>query len=220
TVVDPAGVVAANAAINDGARLDSEEKRVERVLRINGMALIRFFRADPLPFVFKDACARRDVSLGKNTLSMNGGVADGMPRQRSTRLHEVLVFLAVFLTAVLLAVLAPDLAAAFFAAVLRAVFFTALAGVSAAVFVVFLAAVLPALAGRGSNSKPTLPSGWRTRKALNLRLVRLETKFCSRSVLPSWSSLVIWAASISCCKMTLPERRSQDFSGPTDFSQT
>jgi len=81
-------------------------------------------------------------------------------------------------------------------------------------------APLAALAGRGSNSKPTLPSGWRTRYAENLRRVLFDTKVRNSSVLPSVSSFSICARSIGCCRMTLPERKSQLRSGPTLFSQT
>src|SRR5690606_4118379 len=122
---------------------------------------------------------------------------------------------ALFFAAVL-GLAAAFLAGAFFAA--------ALAGAGAASAPLSVAgafAVLgAAFAGRGSNSKPVLPSGWRTKKAENLRLVRLETKPFSRSVLPSFRSLLIWARSISCCRMILPERKSQLFAAPTDFSQT
>src|SRR5690606_5413607 len=91
---------------------------------------------------------------------------------------------------------AAFLAAAFFAAgFFAAAFFAAvfLVAVLAAVFLVaffaaFLAAFFAALAGRGSISNPTFPVGWSTRKALNLRLVRLDTKSVSKSVLPSVSS--------------------------------
>src|SRR5690606_29551347 len=115
--------------------------------------------------------------------------------------------LAVFLAAVFLA--AVFLAAAFFTAVFLA----------AALVAVFLAAVLrPGFSGRGSNSKPILPSAWRTRKALNLRLVREDTKPSSKSVLPSPSNLAICSRVISCCKITLPLRKSQLLEGPTDFS--
>ncbi|MOA55249.1 hypothetical protein D3C78_1790080 [compost metagenome] len=55
---------------------------------------------------------------------------------------------------------------------------------------------------------------------MNLRFVRLETKPSSRSVRPSAKSFSICSREISCCRMTLPERKSQLFSGPTDFSQT
>jgi hypothetical protein len=82
----------------------------------------------------------------------------------------------------------------------------------------FLAA--GALGSFFSNSKPTLPSSPRTRKAENLRLVRLETKPRSRSVLPVSRSLYICSRSMGCCRMILPDRKSHDLPGPTDFSQT
>src|SRR5690606_16477868 len=86
------------------------------------------------------------------------------------------------------------LAAVFFTAVFLAAVFLAAVFLAAALVALFLAAVLRAVfSGRGSNSKPILPSAWRTRKALNLRLVREDTKPSSRSVLPSFSSLAIWS---------------------------
>src|SRR5690606_12711635 len=132
------------------------------------------------------------------------------------------------------AFLAADLAGAFLAAAflaavllafLAAAFVAVLAAVLPAVLVAVLAAVLDAVlradfSGRGSNSKLILPFACLTRKALNLRLVRLETKPSSRSVLPSANSLVTCSGEISCCRIILPVRKSQDFSGPTDFSQT
>ena len=60
----------------------------------------------------------------------------------------------------------------------------------------------------------------RVKKALNLRFVRLETKFSNKSVLPSSNSFFICSRSISCCNMTLLLRKSQLFSGPTAFSHT
>jgi HD-like signal output (HDOD) protein len=78
----------------------------------------------------------------------------------------------------------------------------------------------PDLGSFFSNSKPTLPSSPRTRKAENLRLVRLETKPLQQFGAPVSSSLCICSRSIGCCRMILPERKSQDSSGPTDFSQT
>src|SRR5699024_7794817 len=110
------------------------------------------------------------------------------------------------------------LAAAFLAvAFLAAVFFVAVFLPAA-----FLAAFLPApfLLARGANSKPTLPSGCVTRNALNLRCVRLETKSGRRSVLPSASSFLTCSGLISCCRITLPVRKSQVLFGPVDFSQT
>src|SRR5690606_3057131 len=102
-------------------------------------------------------------------------------------------------TACLAAFFVTDLVAFFAAAFLAVVFFTAfLAALVAVVLVAFLAAVLPAFSGRGSNSKPILPSFCATRKALNLRLVREETKLVSRSVLPSASSFCICSGLISC----------------------
>src|SRR5690606_3620030 len=77
-----------------------------------------------------------------------------------------------------------------------------------------------ALGALTSNSKPTLPSLPRTRKAENLRRVRADTKPLSSSVLPSVSSLAICSRSIGCCRMILPERKSQLLPGPTDFSHT
>src|SRR5574337_2049636 len=84
----------------------------------------------------------------------------------------------------------------------------------------FVAAALGAFGAFASNSKPTLPAaGSHFRKAENLRLVRAETKPRSRSVRLSARSLVICARSMGCWRMTLPERKSQVFSAPTDFSQ-
>src|SRR5690606_5547480 len=69
-------------------------------------------------------------------------------------------------TACLAAFFVTDLVAFFAAAFLAVVFFTAfLAALVAVVLVAFLAAVLPAFSGRGSNSKPILPSFCATRKA-------------------------------------------------------
>src|SRR5699024_138684 len=118
----------------------------------------------------------------------------------------------VALVAVLAAVFLVAFFAAFFAVFLVAFLAAFLAAFLVAFFAVFLLA-------RGSNSKPTLPF-LMTRKALNLRCVRLETKPSSRSVLPSASILVICSGLTSCWRMILPERKSQVFSGPTAFSQT
>src|SRR5690606_32070994 len=117
-------------------------------------------------------------------------------------------FFTVFLAAVLVAV---------FVAVLAAVFVAVLVAVLVAVF----AAVLrPGFSGRGSNSKPILTVSFLDRNALNLRLVRLETKPSRRSVLPSVSSFWTCSGAISCCRIIFPVRKSQLFSGPTDFSHT
>ncbi|CFV97348.1 Uncharacterised protein [Bordetella pertussis] len=119
--------------------------------------------------------------------------------------------------------MAAFLGAAFLTAFLAAVLAGALAAVLVAVLpAAFLAAApgRPGLSPRGSNSKPTLPSGWRTRKALNLRLVRLETKPSSKSVRPAVNSFSICSREISCCRITLPERKSQLFCRPTNFSHT
>src|ERR1700722_6644486 len=70
-----------------------------------------------------------------------------------------------------------------------------------------------------SNSKPILPSGCLTRNALKLRPVRDDLKPVSRSVRPPVSSLLICSRVISCCKMTLPERKSHVFGLATEFSQ-
>src|SRR5690606_36734942 len=88
-----------------------------------------------------------------------------------------------------------------------------------AAFALFAAVFAAAFGARGSNAKPTLPSGPSTRYALNLRRVRAETKSVSRSVRPSASSLRICAGATSCCRMTLPLRKSQRFPAPTAFSQ-
>ena len=78
----------------------------------------------------------------------------------------------------------------------------------------------PGRAADAWNSKPTLPSGWRTRNALKRRRVREDTKPSSRSVRPSASSFAIWVRSTGCCRITLPERKSQLRPAPRDFSQT
>src|SRR5690606_22869788 len=120
-------------------------------------------------------------------------------------------FFAADFVAVLLA-----LAAVFLAAFLAA--FAAVPVFAAVLPAALVAVFLPGFSGRGSNSKPILPSFCVTRNALNLRLVRDETKPVSRSVLPSVSSLRICSGAISCWRITLPLRKVQLFSGPTDFS--
>src|SRR5690606_25065075 len=115
------------------------------------------------------------------------------------------------------------LAATFLAAFLATFFAAFLTAFLAAGFAAVLVADLPAAAVRGvlaSNSKPTLPWASHTRKALNLRLVRLDTNPSNKSVLPVSSSLVICCAGISCCRITLPVRKSHDLLASTDFSQT
>ncbi len=72
----------------------------------------------------------------------------------------------------------------------------------------------PVLAARGSNSKPVVPSGFLIKNAENFRRVRFETNPRIRSVRPSFNSFAICVASIGCCKITLPERKSQRFSDP------
>src|SRR5690606_8897860 len=110
------------------------------------------------------------------------------------------VFAAGFLAAGFFAgfLAAGFLAAAFTAtAGLRPLVLPGVAGPAAASVAISLAPPsapalpVPGFAGRAlllSNSKLILPSGCLTRKALNLRRVREDTKPVSRSVLPSASS--------------------------------
>ncbi|MCY1225010.1 hypothetical protein D9M72_371930 [compost metagenome] len=76
------------------------------------------------------------------------------------------------------------------------------------------------MGSRASNSKPILPSGCLTRKALKLRPVRDDLNPVSRSVLPSVSSLPICSRLISCCRMILPVVKSQLLGLVVLFSQT
>ena len=61
---------------------------------------------------------------------------------------------------------------------------------------------------RGSNSKPTLPPGPTTRKALKGRPF-LEMNFSSKSVRPVANNFCAWAGSRGRCRMTLPVRKAQ-----------
>ncbi|MNR26511.1 hypothetical protein D3C85_1437280 [compost metagenome] len=119
------------------------------------------------------------------------------------------------------------LAATFFAAGLAGAASVSAASVAPVASVVLApladlaaAPLAPAFGSRASNSKPILPSGCFTRKALKLRPVRDDLKPVSRSVLPAVSSLPICSREISCCRMILPVVKSQVFSLPTAFSQT
>src|SRR5690606_13236601 len=142
-----------------------------------------------------------------------GGYQNGGSSSRSAA--AVAWVAAAFLAAALVAFLAAAFLAVFFTA-----FLAALAALAAVVLAVLLAVVLPGFSARGSNSNPILPSFCATKYALNLRLVREETKLVSRSVLPSASNLRICSGLTSCWRMTLPLRKVQLFSAPTDFSQT
>src|SRR5206468_2447892 len=158
---------------------------------------------------------QRDAAAGSDQLAGAFFAAIGLAAGLRT---------AVFLAAVLAAVFAAGLAAVF-AAVLAAVLVagrvaTAVSPPSPPSSAAAALALAPGLAARGSNSKLILPSLPRTRKALNGRRVRCETKPGSKSVLPSFSSLAICSGRISCCRMMRPLRKLQVLGLDTLFSHT
>ena len=145
-----------------------------------------------------------------------GVVLSPSPAAESSAAALVVRRVAVALAALALRVVVPALAAVpDLAPVARVVRFLSSAPSSPS-----LPSALAVLPLALSNSKPILPLGSRTRKALNLRRVRDETKPVSRSVRPSASSFCIWAGSMGCCRISRPERKSQVLLGPTEWLQT
>ena len=70
-VVDPARIIAALQCIDHMFFTDMEVKRVIRVFRIVGVALLRFFPTDNLTDVFDQNLAFGDVCQGKHPFAVN-----------------------------------------------------------------------------------------------------------------------------------------------------
>ena len=70
-VVDPARIIAAIKCIDHMFFADMEVKRVVRVFRIVGVALLRFFPTDNLADVFDDDFAFGDGHQGKHPFAMH-----------------------------------------------------------------------------------------------------------------------------------------------------
>lgn len=69
-MVDPARVAPISIAVDQAAVLQAEEKCVVRIVGIGTATLDRFFRADALPFVLRDAGSGRNFTGRKNALAV------------------------------------------------------------------------------------------------------------------------------------------------------
>ncbi len=75
-MVDPAGIVAVAAAVDDLAVFQAEKERMEVVGRLGVFALYGFFPGDVLAFIFDDAGAFGDLTGGEDASAVDTGVFD------------------------------------------------------------------------------------------------------------------------------------------------
>ena len=71
-MVDPARIIAIHAAVNHQPATGGKKEGMERIVRIGRVTGIRFFGRNAFAQIFKNAGPFRDVTRGKDTVSMQG----------------------------------------------------------------------------------------------------------------------------------------------------
>src|SRR3569623_497512 len=75
-MVDPARLVAVDAAVDQLAALQTEKESMERIVRIGTGPLVRLSLRDAFAFVFDDEFAGRNFAGGEYAVSVDGRMTD------------------------------------------------------------------------------------------------------------------------------------------------
>ena len=75
-VIDPPRIIALISAIDELAAIQTEEKRVVRILGILPETFLCLLFSDPLALIFNDARACGNLASGEYTITVNPRVSD------------------------------------------------------------------------------------------------------------------------------------------------